>query len=223
MSSLFSKLDYTMQQAPDQCFSNCGLDLEGEGVEGRGVEEREAFHTCCRGILQTRPAKGLPWWLRWQRICPQWARLRLDPWVRKIPWRREWLPTLILRPGEFHEQKWKKEPRSRLKERGRPTLTCPSNFPYSSQHLLLRKLQKLHCLNVYSIEGCCFSLLPSHPLSLSPSAQCPPFFSLSPLLSLPLKNARQTKWKNNSFTLILLHQSWAIFVWFCAQDTSTLQ
>ena len=27
-----------------------------------------------------------------------------DPWVRKIPWRREWLPTPVFLPGEFHGQ-----------------------------------------------------------------------------------------------------------------------
>ena len=25
-----------------------------------------------------------------------------DPWVGKIPWRREWLPTLVFLPREFH-------------------------------------------------------------------------------------------------------------------------
>ena len=30
---------------------------------------------------------------------------RFDPWVRKIPWRREWLPTPLFLPGEFHGQK----------------------------------------------------------------------------------------------------------------------
>ena len=30
---------------------------------------------------------------------------RFDPWVRKIPWRREWLPTPVFLPGEFHGQK----------------------------------------------------------------------------------------------------------------------
>ena len=34
---------------------------------------------------------GFPWWLRWWRICLQCKRLSLDPWVGKIPWRREWL------------------------------------------------------------------------------------------------------------------------------------
>ena len=28
-----------------------------------------------------------------------------DPWVRKMPWRREWQPTPVLLPGEFHGQK----------------------------------------------------------------------------------------------------------------------
>ena len=28
-----------------------------------------------------------------------------DPWVRKIPWRREWQPTPVSWPGEFHGQK----------------------------------------------------------------------------------------------------------------------
>ena len=26
-------------------------------------------------------------------------------WVRKIPWRREWQPTLVFMPGESHGQK----------------------------------------------------------------------------------------------------------------------
>ena len=28
-----------------------------------------------------------------------------DPWVRKIPWRREWLPTQYSWPEEFHGQR----------------------------------------------------------------------------------------------------------------------
>ena len=30
---------------------------------------------------------------------------RFDPWVRKIPWRKEWQPTPVLLPGEFHGQR----------------------------------------------------------------------------------------------------------------------
>ena len=47
----------------------------------------------------------LPYWLRRQRICLQCGRGRFDPWVGKIPWRREWQPTLVLLPGEPHGQR----------------------------------------------------------------------------------------------------------------------
>ena len=30
---------------------------------------------------------------------------RFNSWVRKITWRREWLPTPVFLPGEFHEQR----------------------------------------------------------------------------------------------------------------------
>ena len=30
---------------------------------------------------------------------------RFDPWIRKIPWRREWLPTPVFVPGESHRQR----------------------------------------------------------------------------------------------------------------------
>ena len=28
-----------------------------------------------------------------------------NPWVRKIPWRRQWLPTPVFLPGESHGQR----------------------------------------------------------------------------------------------------------------------
>ena len=36
-----------------------------------------------------RRVLGLPWWLSWLRICLQCGRPRFDPWVGKIPWRRD--------------------------------------------------------------------------------------------------------------------------------------
>ena len=32
-------------------------------------------------------------------------RQRFDPWVGKIPWKREWLSTPVFLPGEFHGQR----------------------------------------------------------------------------------------------------------------------
>ena len=48
---------------------------------------------------------GLPWWLRWWRVCLQCRRPGFDTWVWKIPWRGEWQPTPVFLPGEFHGQK----------------------------------------------------------------------------------------------------------------------
>ena len=38
-------------------------------------------------------------------ICLQCKRPGLNPWVRKIPWRRKWQPTPIFLPGESHGQR----------------------------------------------------------------------------------------------------------------------
>ena len=51
---------------------------------------------------------GLPWWFSGKESpCQRRSlrRLRLDLWVRKVPWRRKWQPTLILLPGESHGQR----------------------------------------------------------------------------------------------------------------------
>ena len=39
------------------------------------------------------------------KICLQCRRHGFDPWVGKIPWRREWQPTQVFMPGESHRQK----------------------------------------------------------------------------------------------------------------------
>ena len=61
------------------------------------LEKREATHS---SIL------GLPLWLSWSRICQQCGRPGFNPWVGKIPWRRERLPTPVFWPGEFHWLSW---------------------------------------------------------------------------------------------------------------------
>ena len=53
-------------------------------------------------INLSRRQRGLSQWLSGKELCLQHRRSRCDPWVRKIPWRREWLPTPVIFPGEFH-------------------------------------------------------------------------------------------------------------------------
>ena len=40
-----------------------------------------------------------------KKICLQCRRLGFDPWVRKIPWRKEWLPTPVFWLREFRGQR----------------------------------------------------------------------------------------------------------------------
>ena len=56
----------------------------------------------CKHIFST---VGLPWQLRKQSIHLQCRRPGFDPWVGKIPWRRDWQPTPVFLPGEFHGQR----------------------------------------------------------------------------------------------------------------------
>ena len=46
----------------------------------------------------------LPWWFDDKVSALNAGDLRFHPWFGKIPWRREWQPTPIFLPGEFHGQ-----------------------------------------------------------------------------------------------------------------------
>ena len=51
---------------------------------------------------------GVPRWHSSKESTCQWRRYRrhgFDSWIRKIPWRRKWLPTPAFLPGKFHEQR----------------------------------------------------------------------------------------------------------------------
>ena len=50
-------------------------------------------------------ATRLPKWCSGKESACQCRRLKFNPWVRKIPWRRKWQPTPVFLPGESHEQR----------------------------------------------------------------------------------------------------------------------
>ena len=65
--------------------------------------------------------------------CRRCRRPGFSPWVGKMPWRREWLPTPVFLPGEFHGQ------RSLVgySPQGRKELDMPEqilNIPFMGQH-----------------------------------------------------------------------------------------
>ena len=47
----------------------------------------------------------LPWWLSSEEFTHQCRRRMLDPWIRKILWRRAWQTTLVFLPGKSHGQR----------------------------------------------------------------------------------------------------------------------
>ena len=77
-------------------------------MNSRGVQSCCEFSRAIWASLVAQMVKNLPAKKKKEkkkRICLQCRRPRFDPWVRKIPWRREWLPTPVSLPGEFHGQR----------------------------------------------------------------------------------------------------------------------
>ena len=50
----------------------------------------------------TQEFLGFPGGSDGKKNLPATRETGFDPWVGKIPWRRDWLPTPVFWPGEFH-------------------------------------------------------------------------------------------------------------------------
>ena len=87
-----------------------GLDVQTWRVWSENSLKLTAFPRSASVVephcLRTYPA----WEARWCRgeqsdcQCRRCKRRRFDPWIGKIPWRRELLPTPVFLPGESHGQ-----------------------------------------------------------------------------------------------------------------------
>ena len=54
---------------------------------------------------KSKSSMGFPGGTDGKKIYLQRGRPEFDPWVRKVPWRRGWLPTPVFLPGESQGQK----------------------------------------------------------------------------------------------------------------------
>jgi len=52
-----------------------------------------------------RMKEGLPRGRSGKELACQSRRCGFDPWLRKIPWRRKWQPTLAFLAGKSHGQR----------------------------------------------------------------------------------------------------------------------
>ena len=96
----------------------------------RQLRSRRRGHRLKAGVLEVRGSGIPPMWI-WGKLvsqslcfltiewdnsnscggkepackCRRCKRRGFDPWVRKIPWRRAWLPTPVFLPEESHGQR----------------------------------------------------------------------------------------------------------------------
>ena len=82
------------------------------------VMYREAWHAAVHGVTKSWTGlsdsaeltirKGFPGGASGKEPacqCRRYKRCWLDPWIRKIPWKRAWQPTSVFMPGESYGQK----------------------------------------------------------------------------------------------------------------------
>ena len=65
---------------------------------------KHSLHLLSFALTITTSSTGLPMCLSAKESacqCSRCKRLRLDPWVKKIPWRRKRQPNPVFLPGKF--------------------------------------------------------------------------------------------------------------------------
>ena len=85
------------------------MTYEGIGVHSYKATFTTIFH-CEIGNMVTEKnnsndVDGPSWWLSGKESACQCKSCEFDPWAGKMPWRREWQPTLVFLAGESHGQR----------------------------------------------------------------------------------------------------------------------
>ena len=77
----------------------------GSRVSAEGQLTEKSGSNKCGDLKGPRYNRGLPKWLSGKEPACQCRRHAFNPWVRKIPWRKDRPPIPVFLPGESHEQR----------------------------------------------------------------------------------------------------------------------
>ena len=69
------------------------------------LKHRHPYHHYPFHLQRAWLSEGLPRWHGGKEFTCQCKRHGIDPWVRKISWRRKWQLTPVFLPGKSHGQK----------------------------------------------------------------------------------------------------------------------
>ena len=91
--------------SPGCCVSTSIIDSTFLSSECWGYQH--SVHRCplCSLVEQPHCFKYHPVIIHLHTVHLQWRRHEFNPWVGKIPWRREWQPTPVFLPEESHGQR----------------------------------------------------------------------------------------------------------------------
>ena len=70
-----------------------------------GIAFDHSFHVVDRKVILRDKCEGFPSGASGKEPtchCRRHRRCRFDPWVEKIPWRRNWKSATVFLPGKFH-------------------------------------------------------------------------------------------------------------------------
>ena len=148
---------------------------------------------------------GLPRWLSGKESNSQCRRHRFDPWVRKIPWRREWQPLPVFLPGKSHGQRslvgripWGHKSWTQLSMHcfihNIPLIFGPQEIPWSQPRPAVLPMQFKPCSNMIPKLFIHYSEnTPSAPVKLT---QAPAFHPYGSFLPPPGTLSPQSRWKS---------------------------
>ena len=102
------------------------------------------------------------------KSLPAMRETRFDPWVGKIPWRREWQPTPVLLPGKSHG--WR---------------SLAGYSPWGHRESEMTERLSLSLMHLEGSRGHCYN----HPLSQTSSVELPD----KPILLIPKNPLVYTK------------------------------